>query len=198
MCDRTHAKNTHFTSRRCAAGFDEDHRYLRVMLHTISLAPLMQVSSELLTSQVRAYVLAWSLRTTTQKSSIRLLHVSMYRVQAYISNSLQRNLLAVPLANFNRALHSLTKLDAKSKSLKNLRAKFWPEVTHLNTIWGNGARLHPPRTQTKPPNSSHNTLMSTRMTSHFQPSHSCTRQQWMPQQLEGMACRRPWFKQRLC
>lgn len=112
-----------------------------------------------ITSQVRAYVPAWTLRTTNQKSSTGLPHVSMCRVQTYISNSLQRILLAVPLANFNRALHSLTKADARSKSLKNLRAKLWPEVTHLNAIWVNGAGLHPPRTQTKLPTSSHNTLM---------------------------------------
>lgn len=84
-----------------------------------------------ITSQVRAYVPAWTLRTTNQKSSTGLPHVSMCRVQTYISSSLQRILLAVPLANFNRAFHSLTKADARSKSLKNLRAKLWPEVT----IW---------------------------------------------------------------
>lgn len=60
-------------------------------------------------------------------------------------------LLAVPLANFNRALHSLTKTDTGSKSLKNQRTKFWPEVTHLNAIPVNGAALHPPRTWAKLP-----------------------------------------------
>lgn len=82
--------------------------------------------------------------------------------QRVLSTGLQHNFCReiFPLTNFNRALHSLTKTNARSTSLENHRAKYWPEVTHLNATQANG--LRPLRAQTKLPVASwlHDTLMS--------------------------------------
>lgn len=149
-----HLLKARFTSWRHAARFAEDHGYLRFLLHAVSLAVQMQVSSsQPLTSQVGVYQHP---RKALQDPSVSA--CTKYRPTTSVI--LCREIF--PLTNFNQPLHSLTTTNAGSTSLENHRAKYWPEVTHLNATQANGAGLCPLRAQTKLPVASwlHDTLMS--------------------------------------